>query len=204
MLLVMTGLSQAALMITGAYMLGLFLSTDSDQARMLFFVAMLLSGIIALLAHAVGRWLAERFGQNYVAICRVRLLKAIVRSGGETSRHGITMTRLITDLSSIKNWVGQGIAGGTAHAAGLFGLVIGAWLISPAAMLAIGTAFFRHRHPNGWCGRAIAAENTRVARYAWRAVCAHRRGGSYCSIYPQSRHARSEKKGSLSIFEPAR
>lgn len=141
MLLVVTGLCQAALMIAGAYMLGRFLSAQADQARTLFFGAMLSSGIIALLAHAVGRWLAERFGQNYVAICRVRLLKAIVRSGGETSRHGITMTRLITDLSSVKNWVGQGIAGGTAHAAGLFGLVIGAWLISPAALLAIGTAF---------------------------------------------------------------
>ncbi|MEM9441866.1 MAG: ABC transporter ATP-binding protein, partial [Pseudomonadota bacterium] len=112
-----------------------------DQTRLMFLSAMLLFGILALLIHAGGRWLAEWFGQNYVAVCRVRLLKAIVRSGGKTSRHGIAMTRLITDLSSIKNWVGQGIAGGTAHAAGLFGLALGAWLISPAALIAIAVAF---------------------------------------------------------------
>jgi ABC-type multidrug transport system fused ATPase/permease subunit len=140
MVLVGVGLSQAALMIAGAYAVGRFLSAETDQMRLMFLFVMLLFGILALLAHAGERWLAEWFGQNYVAVCRVRLLKAIVRSGGRTSRHGIAMTRLITDLSSIKNWVAQGIAGGTAHVAGLFGLIIGAWLISPPALLAIAAA----------------------------------------------------------------
>ena len=139
-LLVAAGLGQAALMIAGAYSLGRFLSGSADQTSLVHLCAMLLFGISALFAYAAGRWLAERFGQSYVAVCRVRLLKAIVRSGGETSRHGITMTRLITDLSSIKNWVSQGIAGGAAHAAGLIGLIVGAWLISPAALFAIATA----------------------------------------------------------------
>ncbi|MEM9009720.1 MAG: ABC transporter transmembrane domain-containing protein [Pseudomonadota bacterium] len=132
--LVGVGLLQAALAAAGAVALGRFLAAPDMGAGILPLLIAGGSGIAALFLHAHGRALAERFGQAYVAVCRVRLLKAIVRAGGDRGSHGITMTRLISDLSSIKNWVSLGIAAGTTGLATLLGLMLAAALLHPSAV----------------------------------------------------------------------
>ena len=92
---------------------------------------------MALLLAAASRALAERFGQNYVTACRVRLLTAIVRTGDRGSAHGLAMTRLVTDLSTIKNWLSLGIAGGLTSFAMLIGLLIGAGFVAFEIALAM-------------------------------------------------------------------
>ncbi|MGB0505836.1 MAG: ABC transporter transmembrane domain-containing protein [Pikeienuella sp.] len=130
-LLIFAGLGQAALAVAGAFMLGVYL-TDGTMFALSAFV---ISGIGLVLLRAGGRVLSEHLGQAYVAVYRVRLVKALVRNGGATGPHGVAMTRLITDLASIKNWVSQGLAEGAANAAALNGLIIGAWFLAPAAAL---------------------------------------------------------------------
>jgi ABC-type transport system involved in cytochrome bd biosynthesis fused ATPase/permease subunit len=130
-LLIIAGLGQAALAVTGAFMLGVYL-TDASTVALAVFV---LSGIGLVLLRAGARVLSEHLGQAYVAVYRVRLVKALVRNGGATGPHGVAMTRLITDLASIKNWVSQGLAEGAANTAALIGLVLGAWVLAPAAAL---------------------------------------------------------------------
>lgn len=128
-LLIAAGLGQAGLAVAGAFTLGRYL----DGAGVLPLTIFILSGAGLVLLRAGGRVLSEHLGQAYVAVYRVRLVKALVRNGGATGPHGVAMTRLITDLASIKNWISQGLAEGAANAAALCGLIIGAWFFAPAA-----------------------------------------------------------------------
>lgn len=76
-----------------------------------------LAGSISILAGSVlsvgitkylERVLAERLGQSYVHEIRVLLLRAAL-DGGRTPSLGITIARSTNDLSSIRNWVSQGL-----------------------------------------------------------------------------------------------
>ena len=57
---------------------------------------------------------AEDLGQAYVASVRVRLLKNIVLRpiSRQPNGWGLTMTRLISDLNGLRNWVALGVARG--------------------------------------------------------------------------------------------
>ncbi|MEM0922409.1 MAG: hypothetical protein AAGI13_05150 [Pseudomonadota bacterium] len=138
--LVLLGAVQAGLMLAAAFALGGFLEVSEGTSAWPLIALLLGLGALSLVVRAIGRAEAERFGLGYVAICRVRLLKAIVRNGGEGGRHGLAMTRMITDLSSLKGWVGIGIAGGATHAAMLTVLAVGAGSLSSSILLALGLA----------------------------------------------------------------
>lgn len=74
----------------------------------------LLGATVLVLACMAGtkyaeRVLAERLGQDYVHELRGRLVEAAL-SGARGPSLGITLARATNDLSSIRNWVAQGIA----------------------------------------------------------------------------------------------
>ncbi len=135
--LLLAGAAQAALTIATAVLFGRVAGSDLGTTDLHGIATLVLCALIALLLHAHIRARAERFGQSYVAVCRARLLKSMVRTQRDNPRHGLTMTRMITDLSSIKNLVGLGIAGGLANAITLAGLAAGGFWLSGLLGLAI-------------------------------------------------------------------
>ncbi|MAI45819.1 MAG: hypothetical protein CMB79_08065 [Filomicrobium sp.] len=78
---------------------------------------------------------AERLGQLYVTSCRTRLYRALASQpspGAPASRLGLNMTRMITDLTALKNWVGYGVPQLAVSAMSLTGVIAAIFLVSPA------------------------------------------------------------------------
>lgn len=101
-----------------------------------------LAGLLVVL-RAGERADAERFGQSYVTSCRTRLFTVLTNlplRGAKPRRHGIMMTRFITDLMSLKNWVSDGVAKLTTAAFSLAGAGVALTLIHPQIALAAGLA----------------------------------------------------------------
>lgn len=71
---------------------------------------------------------AEQLGQRYVTSVRLRILKRLVRFSGKQGnpqgRYGLTMTRLTSDLNSLRNWVAFGVARGSVALTSLIGLTV--------------------------------------------------------------------------------
>ena len=91
---------------------------------------------------------AERLGLDYVAEVRLALFDAHA-AGRAKSSHGVAMTRMMNDLSALKNWVGLGIARSFAAGLAFAGCVAAAATISPqhvvvilapAALIALGAS----------------------------------------------------------------
>lgn len=98
------------------------------------------SGLVMLALRTAEAGDAERLGQDYVTRVRLRIFERLARRplvAGGRARWGVTMTRLISDLNSLRNWVSEGIARAivaTITLAGLVGAL--AWLGSGAAIAA--------------------------------------------------------------------
>lgn len=91
---------------------------------------------------------AERLGQRYVTEVRLALFDTILEGRSKAS-HGVTMTRLLNDLTALKNWVGLGVArscvaatalAGCLAAAALLGGKLALVLLLPTAAVAIAAA----------------------------------------------------------------
>lgn len=89
---------------------------------------------------------AERLGQHFVMRVRLRIFDRLAsrpERDTSTGRWGVTMTRLISDLNSLRNWVSTGVARAVVASVSASGLLIGfAWIdprasIGAAAMAAI-------------------------------------------------------------------
>ena len=87
---------------------------------------------------------AERLGLDYVQEVRLALFDGLT-SGVARSSHGVAMSRLMNDLSSLKNWVGLGIArsfvaalsfAGCAAAAATLSVHHAAVILAPALLIA--------------------------------------------------------------------
>ncbi|MGL3807635.1 ABC transporter ATP-binding protein [Paeniglutamicibacter sp. R2-26] len=99
------------------------------------------AGIAALVALLVlGRYLervlAEKLGQHYVAQLRLGLVSHALLAGRPPSV-GITVARASNDLSSVRNWVSQGIAPLLAGIPLLLVSGIGLWMLHPALVPAL-------------------------------------------------------------------
>jgi ABC-type multidrug transport system fused ATPase/permease subunit len=89
-------------------------------------VAMAASGIAILALRALEAGDAERLGQDYVMRVRLRLFHRLaVRPAGTSrgGRYGLTMSRMITDLNALRNWVSVGVARSTVASITIAGLV---------------------------------------------------------------------------------
>jgi ABC-type multidrug transport system fused ATPase/permease subunit len=70
---------------------------------------------------------AEGLGQDYVVRVRQRLLASLARrtwSQADATGHGATMSRLIGDLNSLRNWVSLGVARMLSSGVALCGLIL--------------------------------------------------------------------------------
>lgn len=81
-------------------------------------------------------WQAERFGQDYVQETRLALLRSILRAR-DAPDHGVAMTRLVNDLTSLKNWVATGVARSIVAALSLAGCLVAAAIIDGRLALAL-------------------------------------------------------------------
>ncbi|MEM6679261.1 MAG: hypothetical protein AAF675_15465 [Pseudomonadota bacterium] len=93
----------------------------------------LAGGLIALRVQELRD--AERLGLDYVAEVRIRLLNGILKGRG--TAHGVAMSRLMNDLSALRQWVGLGLARSVSAALAFCGCACAAALISEAHLLAI-------------------------------------------------------------------
>lgn len=83
------------------------------------------------------RVLAEKLGQHYVAQLRVGLISHSMLASKVPSL-GITVARASNDLSSVRNWVAQGIAPMLAGIPLVLISMAGLWMLHPALALALG------------------------------------------------------------------
>ncbi|WP_411730533.1 ABC transporter transmembrane domain-containing protein [Paeniglutamicibacter sp.] len=83
------------------------------------------------------RVLAEKLGQHYVAQLRLSLISHSLLAAKVPSV-GITVARASNDLSSVRNWVAQGIAPLLAGVPLVLISMAGLWMIHPALALGLG------------------------------------------------------------------
>lgn len=82
-------------------------SSGTSTVLSLVTMALVALGIGALRVNE--RVVAERLGQNYVHDIRRELVRSVL-TPGDSSSLGITVARTTNDLSSVRNWISQGIA----------------------------------------------------------------------------------------------
>src|SRR6185312_10285934 len=101
--------------------------------------AMGIAALVLLLGY--GRYqervLAEKLGQHYVAQLRVGLISHSMLASKVPSL-GITVARASNDLSSVRNWVAQGIAPMLAGIPLVAISMAGLWMLHPVLALALG------------------------------------------------------------------
>lgn len=85
---------------------------------------------------------AEALGQDYVNRVRRRILRRILRAAGGRRgipRWGVTMSRLVTDLNSLRNWVSLGLARMISSGVAVAGLLVSLALFHlPTALIMLG------------------------------------------------------------------
>ena len=112
--LVANGVAQAGLAFTIAWLLRSALrEVRADDPPWALLGALALASLLGVGLRVVEASDAERLGQDYVTRVRLRIFERIAsrpeRAAGR-GRYGLTMTRLISDLNSLRNWVSLGIA----------------------------------------------------------------------------------------------
>ncbi|MGD1867988.1 MAG: ABC transporter transmembrane domain-containing protein [Neomegalonema sp.] len=93
-------------------------------------------GAALLVLRAIGFQQSERLGLNYVAQVRMRLFDGLT-SGRTKTGHGAAMSRLMNDLSALKNWVGYGAVRSISAALALVGCILAAAAFSTWHAVAI-------------------------------------------------------------------
>ena len=101
--------------------------------------ALMLIGLLALALFVLEQGDAERMGLDYVMKVRLRLFRRLARvpiGSGMRARFGLTMTRMITDLNALKNWVSLGVARVTVAAISVTGCLLALVYFNTAAAAA--------------------------------------------------------------------
>ncbi|MEO1458566.1 MAG: hypothetical protein AAFV49_13530 [Pseudomonadota bacterium] len=96
-------------------------------------LAVLAGGLVALRVQELRD--AERLGLDYVSEIRLRLFDGLAEGRG--TAHGIAMTRLMNDLSALRQWVGLGLARSLSAALAFAGCAGAAALMSEAHLALI-------------------------------------------------------------------
>ncbi len=98
-----------------------------------------IGALILLLGYGryLERVLAEKLGQHYVAQLRLSLISHSLLAARVPSV-GITVARASNDLSSVRNWVAQGIAPLLAGIPLVLISMAGLWVLHPALALGLG------------------------------------------------------------------
>lgn len=111
-LLILLGLGQAAVAGLSAWALVRMNAAPGVSPEFAVSLVGLVTAALLLGALKVReRTVAERLGQDYVHTIRLELLESAL-TPGERTPLGITVARTTNDLSSVRNWVSQGLAPG--------------------------------------------------------------------------------------------
>ncbi len=135
-LLIGTGLGMAALSGASAFMMAHLLRTGNAQARAIAVAGLLATAGGIGAGRIIERVLAERLGQHYVQELRTGLMAAVMTDGKKPSV-GITIARITNDLTSVRNWVAQGIAALAVGIPVIVGTTAALWFLSPPLAMAI-------------------------------------------------------------------
>lgn len=108
----------------------------TSEAQLPLLLALAVAAGLLVLLRIVELVDAERLGQRYVTEVRMDLLDAVL-DGRSRSSHGVTMTRLLNDLTALKNWVGLGLARSAVAAIALFGCLLAAVLLDGGLALVV-------------------------------------------------------------------
>ena len=167
--LVVVGIGQAGVTIAVTQLLPVLLGTPDTRLR----IALTVLGIAAAAAVGAGRMaervLAERLGQRYAHAVRLRLLTGTLHQSGSSSL-GVTVTRASNDLSSVRNWICQGIAPLLSGLPIVLGCAVALVLLAPSLALAailpiavLGLALLRLAGPAFRRARALRRQRGRMA-----------------------------------------
>lgn len=130
--LVALGLAMGAVSVLLAWQTGILVGAFSTGGVL---VVIGLAGLFGL-GKFVERVMAEKLGQHYVAQLRIGLLRHSLGSG-RTPSLGITVARSTNDLSSVRNWVIQGLVPLTAGVPLVLFTVAGLWFTAPVLVIAL-------------------------------------------------------------------
>lgn len=130
--LIANGALQAGIAIALAF--AVFASAGAFEPRTLALVGALAAALVLLRVVELND--AERLGLDYVMQVRLMLFDALI-DGRKPMGHGVAMTRLMNDLSALKNWVGLGLARSLSSGLALAGLLVSAALLSLEHFLVI-------------------------------------------------------------------
>ncbi len=137
--LVANGVAQGALAIGLAQLVRAALEGAPHALPWALVAGVVAAGAAALALRAIEAADAERLGQDYVMRVRLRIFDSVSREAtGGRRRWGVTMTRLISDLNSLRNWVSAGVARSIVASITIVGVTAALALTHPAALLAVG------------------------------------------------------------------
>ncbi len=108
-LLVLAGLGQAVAAGASAHFFTHALTHSSVGGRGLLFAALVAAAVAVGLLRMAERTLSERLSQDYVHQIRIGLIRRNLVDGKVKSL-GVAVARTTNDLTSIKNWISQGVA----------------------------------------------------------------------------------------------
>jgi ABC-type multidrug transport system fused ATPase/permease subunit len=108
-LLILAGLGQAAAAGVSAHFFTHALTRSATSTRGLLFGALVVAAVTVGLLRMAERVLSERLSQDYVHQIRLGLIRRNLADGRVKSL-GVAVSRTTNDLTSVKNWISQGVA----------------------------------------------------------------------------------------------
>jgi ABC-type multidrug transport system fused ATPase/permease subunit len=129
-LLILAGLGQAAAAGLSARLFSRSLARAAPGSRWLLFCALLLAAVTVGLLRMAERVLSERLSQDYVHQIRLGLVRRNLLDGRVRSL-GVAVARTTNDLTSVKNWVSQGVAPLAVGVPLILGVAVALALIDP-------------------------------------------------------------------------
>ncbi len=135
-LLVLAGLGQALAAGISAHFFTHALTLSSVGSRGLLFGALVAAaGAVGLLRMAE-RILSEKLSQDYVHQIRLGLIRRNLLDGKVKSL-GVAVARTTNDLTSIKNWISQGVAPLAVGIPLIIGVGVALWLLHPLLLVGL-------------------------------------------------------------------
>jgi ABC-type multidrug transport system fused ATPase/permease subunit len=119
-------------------------SGDGADARVLRVAGLAIAGLLLLALRALERVDAEHLGQDYVTKVRLRLFERIAalplrrERAGRAGRFGLTMTRMVSDLNSLRRWASVGVARMSVASVAVCGILAALWYFDRVAAAVAG------------------------------------------------------------------
>ena len=134
--LLAAGLGQAGVAVVTVLAMPQLLQATTERARILLIILLVCGAALLGVLRAYERVVAERLGQDYVQEIRLALLRSSLAGDGPSV--GVTVARATNDLTSVRNWVAQGITPLSTGIPLMVGAIVALYVIDPLFALAVG------------------------------------------------------------------